>query len=1202
MNGKVFMKVFCLLMFALGLFPEDAFCAAPFIYTSSRPEKKQFDFNFPTGVAVAGGRIFVADRNNNCVKGIQFLGSITLVDKWGAACGGQGDFEYPSAIATGNDEDIYIADSLNNRILRWSAFGSELGKWGQAGSADGEFSNPSGVAVDGSGNVYVADKWNNRIQKFGSDGTFIKKWGAAGTGDGLFNNPNGIAIGGNGDVYVADSGNNRIQKFSPDGTFKSKWGTAGTDNGSFKHPSGVAVDSSGNIYVADSGNSRIQKFGPDGTFVLKWGGAGSDDGQFYYPTGVTIDSDGAIFVADSWNNRIQKFSAAGAFVAGLSSYGTANGYFNKPRGIATDGSGNVYVVDSLNNRIQKFDPDGEFISKWGAAGSVDGQFLWPAGIAINKSGGVYVVDSLNSRIQKFTSGGVYVSKIGAFGSADGQFDFPFGIAISDSGNIYVADRGNNRIQKFNSAGSFVLKWGGAGQADGQLIDPSGIAVDSSGNVYVSDTGNNRLQKFDPDGVFLAKWGLFGTGNGQFNGPSGITIDGAGNVFVADSDNHRIQEFGPDGSFVAGFGMEGSADSVSNGVTAFFKYPWDVALSPKGDSLYVADTENNRIQKFDDHTGIALRSPTSADSWAIDSTEKIRWSYQGAPSPFIQIELWKGGIKKKQISMGSLGSGGIGSYDWTVPSDLQPGNDYQIKVITLDTVYSGISGKFSITAPAGIRLGVVKLGTGTGTVTSSPAGINCASSCTDTSAYYPASQVVKLTAAPDAGSTFLGWGGNCSGKDAEATITMDAAKDCWAIFYSSTPGSNYPFVTVVKMGTGSGTVTSSPAGISCGSSCNIGFSMFLDPTDPTKTMTVTLDAAADPGSVFTGWDGDCTGAGSPVQVTTAAERFCIAAFDLVTVYPNIRVGGVVLKEEFGAGIPAGWTNADAWTIDNTACPRTLAGPFGAPWAIADSSCLTTTTEALTTSAFNTAGCTGAELAFTSQSVWNGGSGAVDVSPDNGSTWTTALNLTADEGPVWKKQAINGLAGVANGKVRFVYSNNTAAGYWALDNLWVSCSPAALKFIADGQLRTVYVENTGGANLTIGQAAISGTDAANFAVASDLCSNRTLLPGDACTIDVRFTTAAAVAKRGSLDIPSNDPDTPTASATLTGVKIQTGDTDGNGTMNIVDALFIARYAAGLSVGTFYPEAADVNCDGTVNIVDALFIARKAAGLGVTGWCGP
>ncbi len=64
---------------------------------------------------------------------------------------------------------------------------------------------------------------------------------------------------------------------------------------------------------------------------------------------------------------------------------------------------------------------------------------------------------------------------------------------------------------------------------------------------------------------------------------------------------------------------------------------------------------------------------------------------------------------------------------------------------------------------------------------------------------------------------------------------------------------------------------------------------------------------------------------------------------------------------------------------------------------------------------------------------------------------------------------------------------------------------------------------------------------------------------------------------------------------------GDVSGDGEINVVDALFVARHVVGLSVSDFDASAADVNCDGEVNIVDALFIARKAVGLPVTGWCG-
>jgi len=321
-------------------------------------------------------------------------------------------------------------------------------------------------------------------------------------------------------------------------------------------------------------------------------------------------------------------------------------------------------------------------------------------------------------------------------------------------------------------------------------------------------------------------------------------------------------------------------------------------------------------------------------------------------------------------------------------------------------------------------------------------------------------------------------------------------------------------------------------------------------------------------------------------------------------PQIKVSGVLLKENFSSGIPAAWTNVDAWTTDNTVCPRTLAAPFAAPWAIVDSGCGTTTTETLTTAAFSAKDCTTADISFTSKTLWNGGNGAVGVSADGGTTWVNKLALNTNEGPVWKTGAINEIAGSANSKVRFVYTGSAAGAYWAIDNIWIGCRPAALKFTASDQQHTVLVENTGKQNLVIGATGISGADSANFTIPAlaDGCSGSTLLPGDSCAMDVKFSSLVPGVKTGILNIPSNDPAAPTASVALNGSTVAIGDVDGSGTMNIVDALFVARHAAGLSVAVFYAFAADVNCDGTVNIVDALFIARKAAGLTVTGWCGP
>ncbi len=227
---------------------------------------------------------------------------------------GNGQFNSAGGVAVDSSGNVYVADTNNNRIQKFTSSGAYMTQWGSSGSGDGQFSNPNGVAVDSSGNVYVADTYNNRIQKFTSTGTLITKWGSSGFGDGQLSNPSGVVVDSLGNIYVADRNNNRIQKFTSTGTLITKWGSSGSGNGQFNYPSGVAVDSSGNVYVADTNNSRIQKFTSTGAFMTTWGSIGSDNGKFYYPGGVVVDSSENVYVADTNSNRIQKFSPLSAIV------------------------------------------------------------------------------------------------------------------------------------------------------------------------------------------------------------------------------------------------------------------------------------------------------------------------------------------------------------------------------------------------------------------------------------------------------------------------------------------------------------------------------------------------------------------------------------------------------------------------------------------------------------------------------------------------------------------------------------------------------------------------------------------------------------------------------------------------------------------------------------------------------------------------
>jgi hypothetical protein len=147
-------------------------------------------------------------------------------------------------------------------------------------------------------------------------------------------------------------------------------------------------------------------------------------------------------------------------------------------------------------------------------------------------------------------------------------------------------------------------------------------------------------------------------------------------------------------------------------------------------------------------------------------------------------------------------------------------------------------------------------TGSGTVTSSPPGINCGSTCS--AGYAPGTQVA-LTATPASGWSFTGWGGACGGTGA-CNVTMNSAQSVSATFIQVT-------VTLSVSVTGNGAVTSSPLGINCGTTCSANFS---------SGTQVTLTANPTTGASFIGWSGACTGAGS-CAVTLNAFESVSAAF-------------------------------------------------------------------------------------------------------------------------------------------------------------------------------------------------------------------------------------------------------------------------------------------------------------------------------------
>ena len=562
----------------------------------------------PTDIASdSEGYLYVVDVEDRRLIKIQKNGSFVKEFNYMNRClGGGREVCQPYSVAASPDGFIYVVDkgsswylNIHNCIHKFDREGNFLDSWPYCNSGPGfSLDQPSGIAVGRDGSVYVTDTYNHRVVKFSSEGTFISAWGSRGKEPGKFVYPEGIATDSSGNVYVTDTEgygynslcSHRVQKFDMDGNFITQWGGYGTKDGLFMNPLGIAVDANGYVYVSDSSQSvnksyRIQKFDSNGVFVKSWGGEGRIEGKFVNPKGLAVDEDGYVYVADSGNGRIQKFSADGDFISLWGGRGLTNGFLAGPESIGVDAQDNIYVADHSNYRIQKYDKNGNYIKQWGSIGTGDGQFFCgPKSIAVSKEGFIYV-PTCDRKIQKFNSEGDFQTSWGEKGTDDGKFSGLLRIAVSTGGYVYVSDDEAKRIQKFDSNGTFIAKWGNRGSGPGQINEIRGISVSPDGMVYVADA--HRIQKFGEDGIFLLEWGAEGTNAGQFKSIARITVDSMGFVYTVELNPIRIQKFDGAGNFITQW-VEGEGDIVDA-----FRSVSGIAIDSDG-SILISDSYRHRI--------------------------------------------------------------------------------------------------------------------------------------------------------------------------------------------------------------------------------------------------------------------------------------------------------------------------------------------------------------------------------------------------------------------------------------------------------------------------------------------------------------------------------------------------------------------------------------------------------------------------------
>ena len=590
----------------------------------------------------------------------------------------------PGGVAVDGNGNLYVADTSNNRVLEYNQpFAQEISVgfaanavFGQGGSftqtdcaqTAAGLCFPQGVASDSSNNLYVADSGNNRVLEFNqplaapdvetgagdavADLVFGQGAGGSDFADddcdinsgqaskvGMCN-PLSVAVDAAGNVYVGDDGDHRVLEFNqplaapdvatgagdvtPDRVFGQ--GSSGTDftdvlcyDGNSGNPSpsadgicdlsGLALDSAGDLFVTDIDNSRVLEYMNP---LADGGGSPGTPGSSGDVTADVVFGQGGSFTS----------AVCGGVGSGIAPSGAV---LCQPDGVALDGPGDVLIADASNSRVLWY---ANPLSSPPVANLVLGQadlfhdginnptaaaLQAPQGLAIDSSSGLnrlYVADSSNSRVLGWANAAGFIN-----GSpADIVIGQPDALSVGCNDGVAGGDS--------------------SGVGPDSLCNPIDVAVDGSGHLYVADATNNRVLEYnDPFGagspfglsanVVFGQGGSFTAtacdlGNATVNGstmcnPEGVTIDGTGNLYVSDQGNNRVLEFnqplatpniltgagdaladnvfGQSGIFTTALcngGADPSADTLCG--------PRGLVTDPSGD-LFIADTSNSRVLEF-----------------------------------------------------------------------------------------------------------------------------------------------------------------------------------------------------------------------------------------------------------------------------------------------------------------------------------------------------------------------------------------------------------------------------------------------------------------------------------------------------------------------------------------------------------------------------------------------------------------------------
>lgn len=217
-------------------------------------------FGLINGLAIDDGdRLFVSDGKLRRVLVFDASHKVTGVVDEG--------MQDPNGLAIDTENRLlYVVDTSQDQVLVYDADSYKLLRRIGTGGKNhfltdpGNFGAPSNVAVDKDGNVYVTDTMNNRVEIFDADGGFISWFGKHGDGPGYFARPKGIAVDSDGHIWVVDQMEDRVQVFNREGQLLTYFGEHGNYPGQFASAVGIAIDKQNRVFVTDQYPGRMQMF------------------------------------------------------------------------------------------------------------------------------------------------------------------------------------------------------------------------------------------------------------------------------------------------------------------------------------------------------------------------------------------------------------------------------------------------------------------------------------------------------------------------------------------------------------------------------------------------------------------------------------------------------------------------------------------------------------------------------------------------------------------------------------------------------------------------------------------------------------------------------------------------------------------------------------------------------------------------------